>query len=79
MDQGLLLDIVTLIAAFLAHFLGIRIGGNAALRAASPDLDSKAKFPWGKVVQAFLEFLLSLTRMPGILVKEKANRNGDNR
>jgi hypothetical protein len=79
MEHSLIADIITVFAALIAHFLGIRIGGTAALRAASADLGSKAKFPWAEVIRAFLGFLISLTKTPGIFKKEKAPSNGDNR
>lgn len=73
------MEIIAIIAAFLAHFLGIKIGGSAALRAAAPSLDAKARFPWRSVARAFLEFLLQVLKSPGALAPAKVRLNGRDR
>lgn len=72
-------EIFAIIVAFLSHFLGIKIGGTAALRAAALPVESKSKFPWSKVIQAFLEFLLQVLKSPGVLNPKKGSNNGRDR
>lgn len=79
MSHDLVMYILTFLSALLAHFLGIKTGGTAALRAAALPVESKAKFPWADVIKAFLETLLRVLTLPGVLTKQKATENGGNR
>ena len=79
MSHDLVMYIFAFISALLAHFLGIRTGGTAALRAAALPVESKAKFPWGDVVRAFLEMLLKIFSAPGVLAKQKVPTDGGDR
>lgn len=72
-------EVAAVLVAFLAHFLGIKVGGVAALRAAPLADNKKAQFPWKAVISAFLEFLLQVIKSPGVLKTSKAPLNGRNR